>query len=212
MRTFLDEVHGRIDELTSERERLSLEITERQGRYALVTTELTHLEALVAMHEGGASTEPRAPFVRDVELRLGVGERSVRDGGPKSAVLREPAASTTEPPASPRNAVVSVATPPDGAWKAEAIRLLEEHGQPMHYRDLYRALAARGFVFGGRNPEGVLLTGVSREKNVFFGVGKGGYWLVGRESKAMQPAAGPSTPRKASTRPRPIGRARRKRA
>jgi len=212
MRTFLDEVHGRIGELIGERERLSLEISERQGLYALVTTELTHLEALVAMHEGGTSADLRTPLARDVGLRVGVGDRSPRDGGPKSAVLREPAASTAMPPASLQNAVASMPTPPDGAWKAEAIRLLEEHGGPMHYRDLYRALAARGFVFGGRNPEGVLLTGVSREKNVFLGVGKGGYWLVGRESKAPQPATGLPAPRKSTTRPRPIGRTRRKRA
>ena len=208
MRTFLDEVHGRIGELIGERERLSLEITERQGRYALVTTELSHLEALVAMHEGGAASESRALSASGAALRLGAGEPLVREGGPKSPVRRESAISTGEPPSSPQNASVSVATPPDGAWKAEAIRLLDEQGRPMHYRDLYRALAARGFVFGGRNPEGVLLTGVSREKHVFFSVGHGAYWLVGREPKGAQPAVVPSKTR--VTRPRPIGRARRK--
>jgi len=105
-----------------------------------------------------------------------------------------------------------VATPRDGAWKAEAIRLLEEHGQPMHYRHLYRALAARGFIFGGRNPEGVLLTGVSREKLIFVSMGRGEYWLAGREPAAAASVAAPSKSRADARRPRPIGQAQRRRA
>jgi hypothetical protein len=103
------------------------------------------------------------------------------------------------------------AAPPDGAWKAEALRLLEEQGGPMHYKDLYRALAMHGFAFGGRNPEAVLLTGVSREKDTFDAMGKGCYWIAGRPlppGARLEPAH--AVARK--PRPRPIGRARGRRA
>jgi hypothetical protein len=94
--------------------------------------------------------------------------------------------------------------PADGAWRAEAVRILEEHGGPLHYRELYHMLAVRGFPFGGRTPEAVLLSSLSRARTTFTAVGRGGYWLTGVEipaaaSQAWGPARRPQ-------RPQPIGR------
>lgn len=93
--------------------------------------------------------------------------------------------------------------PLDGAWRPEAQRILEQTGHPLHYRDLYRLLAGRGFTFGGNSPEAVLLAGLSRAKNTFVAVGKGCYWLTDREL----PSAGDWGPTRRPRRPRPIGHA-----
>ncbi|HVA18861.1 MAG TPA: hypothetical protein VMU55_01650 [Solirubrobacteraceae bacterium] len=212
MTSFLDEVRGRITELADERERLSSEITERQGRYALVTTELTHLEALVALHDTEEGRRLHVPAARDVEAQPVGAERAAQSGQQsQQTVIAAPRANETQQTARALPSGAPVATPPDGAWKAEAIRLLDENGQPMHYRDLYRALASRGFIFGGRNPEGVLLTGVSREKQIFMRMGRGEYWLAGREAAVAPSAAAQAKPRADVRRPRPIGRAHRRR-
>jgi hypothetical protein len=194
----VDALRERQADLLRERGALALEFTGLQTRQATVAAELTRIGGLLEFYEG-PSQDP--------------------DGIPTTALPRStasdaaPTASTIAVPSSPdldqtrmANTATSAA-PPEGAWKAEAIRLLEEQGGPMHYKDLYRALAMHGFAFGGRNPEAVLLTGVSREKDTFQAIGKGCYWIAGRplpQGAKLEPAH--TTARK--RRPRPIGRAR----
>jgi len=90
------------------------------------------------------------------------------------------------------------------AWRDAAITALRDHGAPMHYRDLYRVLAGRGFVFGGKSPEATFLASLHRERTTFQSAGKGTYWLV--EAAHGAPAAVDGRARRRARRPRPIGR------
>lgn len=180
----------RRQRLVEERDALAGEIASLQGRQGAIAVELTRIEALLDLYEPTPSVDGRA---------LG----APTPAGEKGAVV---SATSTRSPASPLTPAPPPSAPPEGAWKAEAIRLLEEHDGPMHYKELYHALANHGFAFGGRNPQAVLLTGVSREKETFVAVGKGCYWIAGREVPTN--AAPPTSPRSVarSRRPRPIGR------
>jgi hypothetical protein len=88
------------------------------------------------------------------------------------------------------------------AWRDEAIAVLRENSAPMHYRELYGAIAARGLTFGGRSPEATFLASLSREQDAFVGVGKGSYWIAG---EPMRPGGQVSGPRRRTRRPKPIG-------
>jgi hypothetical protein len=90
-------------------------------------------------------------------------------------------------------------------WRDEAISVLRDHGSAMHYRDLYRAIAARGFSFGGRSPEATFLASLSRDRDTFVGVGRGCYWVVGAAPTSTTPAPGPQ---RRTRKPTPIGRGR----
>jgi hypothetical protein len=182
-------LRGRQQRLVEERDLLASQITALQGRQGAIAVELSRIDALLELYEPAPPGSPIPPSPKPV------GEK----GGPTSTPTPK-GPTPTEVPTTPPP------VPPEGAWRAEAIRLLEEHGGPMHYKDLYHALANHGFPFGGRNPQAVLLTGVSREKETFVAVGKGCYWIVGREIPTD--AAPPASPRTStqSRRPRPIGR------
>jgi hypothetical protein len=91
---------------------------------------------------------------------------------------------------------------PSLAWRDEAIAVLRENSAPMHYRELYGAIAARGLTFGGRSPEATFLASLSREQDAFVGVGKGSYWIAG---EPMRPGGQVSGPRRRTRRPKPIG-------
>lgn len=88
------------------------------------------------------------------------------------------------------------------AWRDEAVAVLRSSGGPMHYRDLYRAISARGFTFGGKSPEASFLASLSRDQTAFVGVGRGCYWLAG-EPAVADPR--PQGPRRRARRPKPIG-------
>jgi hypothetical protein len=187
--------------LRRERDALAGEIALLQTRLSSVAGELTRVDALLDLYEPesrgpangreGAATRNSEAAVPLAPQATSLGSASPAAGG------AEPERRVAQPTAMP--------APPEGAWKGEALRLLEEHGAPMHYKDLYRSLAAHGFTFGGRNPEAVLLTGVSREKETFVALGKGCYWIMGRK---VPSGARVQTPRSATRarRPRPIGR------
>ncbi len=83
---------------------------------------------------------------------------------------------------------------------------LTEHGAPMHYRELYRAVAARGFTFGGQRPEATFLASLHRDRATFQSAGKGMYWFAEQVTGAV-PATAARTRRRAR-RPRPIGKSK----
>ena len=93
------------------------------------------------------------------------------------------------------------------AWRDAALAVLRERAAPMHYRELYAAVAARGASFGGRSPEATFLASVSRDVETFTGVGRGAYWITG---EPLGPDDAPTTPvnRRRPRRPRPIGTGR----
>jgi hypothetical protein len=93
------------------------------------------------------------------------------------------------------------------AWRDAAVAALREHGAPLHYRDLYRHLASRGFTFGGQNPEATFLASLHRNRAVFQTAGKGTYWLVEAAADGATPATAGRVRRRAR-RPQPIGRAK----
>lgn len=184
------QLRGRQQRLVEERDVLAGQITVLQGRQGAIAVELSRLDALLELYEPAPPGSPILPSPKPV------GEKASPTSTPPPEGILQAEMPTTPPP-----------VPPEGAWRAEAIRLLEDHGGPLHYKDLYRALANHGFPFGGRNPQAVLLTGLSREKDTFAAVGKGCYWITGREIPAD--ADLPASPRATtqSARPRPIGRA-----
>jgi len=95
------------------------------------------------------------------------------------------------------------------AWRDAALAVLRERAAPMHYRELYAAVAARGVSFGGRSPEATFLASVSRDVETFAGVGRGAYWIAG---EPVGPEGAPTTApvkRRRPRRPRPIGTGRR---
>lgn len=194
----VEALHERQRLLRRERDELALEIAALQSRQSAVAAELSRVDGLIDFYAAPRTDMDGSNEVVPV-VRIPVPVFESPTG--QETVTPAPA----EPAASA--AAVPTATPPEGAWKAEAVRLLGEHGAPMHYKELYRTLATHGFVFGGRNPEAVLLTGVSREKNTFRAMGKGCYWIAGRPvpRPASTQEARP-VPRK--RRPRPIGHTR----
>lgn len=176
--------------LRQERDALAHEMGTLQTRQFSVAGELTRIDSLLELYEPGYG-QPE-----------GEGGRADADGQlPLNAALTHSGSAVGGNDELP----MAVAPPPEGAWKAEALRLLEEHGAPMHYKELYRVLATHGFTFGGRNPEAVLLTGVSREKETFVAMGKGCYWITGLKVPSGASQSVPSAGRRVR-RPRPIGR------
>ena len=103
--------------------------------------------------------------------------------------------------------LVQTATAPSvQAWRDETVTVLRENAAPMHYRELYRAIAARGFTFGGKSPEATFLASLSRDQATFAGVGKGSYWITGEPMSSDVQVPGP---RRRERRPKPIGSGRR---
>jgi hypothetical protein len=90
-------------------------------------------------------------------------------------------------------------------WRDEAVSVLRGRGSPMHYRELYRAISARGFTFGGKSPEATFLASLSRDRDAFVGTGRGCYWIVGDSPTSTAPAPGPQ---RRARKPTPIGRGR----
>lgn len=92
------------------------------------------------------------------------------------------------------------------AWRDAAVAALQDAGGPLHYRELYRLLAARGFTFGGRSPEATFLASLHRSRTTFETAGKGTYRLAGTVAgNSPAPAA---RNRRRTRRPRPIGKSR----
>jgi hypothetical protein len=150
-------------------------------------SEAIHLEALIAFYEN--HSQAQAPAIDSF--------------GPASV---EP-----EPPADrPQRADAEIVALPvrrataqwTVAWRDEAIAVLRARGAPMHYRELYRAISARGFTFGGKSPEATFLASLSREQTTFVGVGRGCYWIAG---ESMTPDAVVAGPKRRMRRPKPIG-------
>jgi hypothetical protein len=95
------------------------------------------------------------------------------------------------------------------AWRDAALAVLRERGTPMHYRELYAAVAARGVTFGGRSPEATFLASISRDVETFAGVGRGAYWIAGEPVGLDGAPTSPPANRRRPRRPRPIGTGRR---
>lgn len=182
----------RLGALDAERGALALRVHELEAELAATlaaaercASEAIHLEGLIAFYQG-----PTQVQVSEVE--------------PSGPASMEPEAGSD----------VSVVTPPVRrataqwtlAWRDEAVAVLREHGEPMHYRELYRAISARGFTFGGKSPEATFLASLSRDQTTVAGVGKGCYWLTGEPMKSDVRVAGPS---RRARRPQPIGSGRR---
>lgn len=55
--------------------------------------------------------------------------------------------------------------------------ILEQHGAPMHRRDIFDALRERGVHVSGNNPLDNIGAHLSLNKNIFRSVG-GGYWAL----------------------------------
>lgn len=90
------------------------------------------------------------------------------------------------------------------AWREQSLAVLREAAGPMHYRELYRAIAAHGFTFGGKSPEATFLASLNRDQESFTGVGRGCYWIAGEAVPSDKLVPGP---KRRARRPRPIGRA-----
>jgi HB1, ASXL, restriction endonuclease HTH domain len=184
----LDAERGSLDVRVQE---LETELAATRAAAQRCASEAIHLEGLVAFYENGFQAQ--APAV-----------------GSSGPATMEPKAVDERP----KQVDVSVVTPPvrrataqwTVAWRDEAVAVLRGHGEPMHYRELYRAISARGFTFGGKSPEATFLASLSRDHTTFAGVGKGCYWLSGEPLKSDAPVAGP---RRRARRPRPIGSRRR---
>jgi hypothetical protein len=94
-------------------------------------------------------------------------------------------------------------------WRDVALAVLREKAAPMHYRDLYAAVVARGVTFGGRSPEATFLASISRDAEWFAGLGRGAYWIAGEPFSSNGTATAPPAKRRRPKRPRPIGTGRR---
>jgi hypothetical protein len=187
----------RLGALDAERSALAVRVHDLEGELAdarvaaqRCVAEAIHLEALVAFYENGL--QEQAPTV-----------------GWDGPALMVPEAVGDRP----RSGDVIVVTPLGRrataqwtlAWRDEAAAVLRANGEPMHYRELYRAISARGFTFGGKSPEATFLASLSRDQTTFAGVGRGCYWLTGEPMTSEARVAGP---KRRTRKPRPIGSGR----
>jgi hypothetical protein len=66
---------------------------------------------------------------------------------------------------------------PGIGWELDAIAILRETGEPLHYRELFKRLRSRGHRFGGQNPAATFLTALTRADH-FQRVGRGVYSIA----------------------------------
>lgn len=120
----------------------------------------------------------------------------------------EPTHAPTADPVTAETVSESV-EPASLAWRDAALAVLRERAAPMHYRELYAAVAARGVTFGGRSPEATFLASISRDAAWFAGLGRGAYWIAGEPVGSDGTTTAPPANRRRPRRPRPIGLGRR---
>lgn len=184
-------LRDRLAMLALERDALAARVRELEAALAATSVEAqrraaeaVHLQALIDFYEqepldGAAAGKPPVSRSRGDE----------QDGeavGPSAPSIRRAGAAWTT------------------AWRDSAVAALQAHGAPMHYRDLYRLLAARGFTFGGQSPEATFLASLHRNRGTFQSAGKGTYWLV--EAAPGDAPATAARARRPTRRPRPIGK------
>ena len=189
----LDALRERKQALESERSDLATRVRSIEGQLAELRLEAEHcaseaiqLQALIGFYETGGvseSAQPRADLVAPDSAEVGA---SVRESATAGTPYRKTTAQWTL------------------AWRDEAVSVLQSRGEPLHYRELYRSISARGFTFGGKSPEASFLASLSRDQATFVGVGRGCYWLaaVPTNEEAM-----PAGPKRRPRRPKPIGKA-----
>ena len=190
-------LRDRLGALDAERGSLNVRIQELEAELAATraaaqrcASEAIHLEGLVAFYEN--DFQAQAPAV-----------------GSSGPATMEPEVVDDHT----KQDYVSVVTPPvrrataqwTVAWRDEAVAVLRGHGEPMHYRELYRAISARGFTFGGKSPEATFLASLSRDQTTFAGAGRGCYWLPGEPRTSDARVVGP---KRRARKPRPIGSGR----
>jgi hypothetical protein len=185
-------VRARLSKLAEERSSLALRVHALEADLAGLrseaerfATEAIQLESLIAFYENGAAAASSAPDPHAASELPGASLETVNSRDvPLGAATRKTNPQWTL------------------AWRDEAVAVLRARGEPVHYRELYRAIAARGFTFGGKSPEASFLASLSREQATFAGVGRGCYWLAG---ETPDPTVGSGGPKRRPTRPRPIG-------
>jgi hypothetical protein len=149
-------------------------------------SEAIQLEALIAFYENGSLIDAAVPQAIPSEQAASQDPLDIREASTSGAAARKTTAQWTL------------------AWRDEAVSVLRGRGEPVHYRELYRAISARGFTFGGKSPEASFLASLSREQATFVGVGRGCYWLTAEQSSGE---AIPAGPKRRPRRPKPIGKA-----
>jgi hypothetical protein len=184
----------RLQLLSQERDALAERAHELEAALAATSAEAQrraaealHLQALIDFYEHGNPPEGSAEREAE-ELRA---DRDERD----SSIARSSAGSVRR--ASPAWT---------SAWRDAAVAALRDAGGPLHYRELYRLLAARGFTFGGRDPEATFLASLHRSRTTFKTAGKGTYWLAEPDGGDTPTTAARN--RRRTRRPRPIGKSR----
>jgi hypothetical protein len=186
------------DSLARRARELETALSETSQAAQVRASEAVQLQALLDFYRGG-----REPALTASEL-----ERQL----PPPELVRD--AEVAMPPSVEPTATLPARTAGQGrptaawtaAWREAAIAALREHGAPLHYRELYRVVAGRGFTFGGKSPEATFLASLHRDRTTFQGAGKGTYWLV-EPVDGETPAVAART-RRRTRRPAPIGRSK----
>jgi hypothetical protein len=191
----LETLRTRLAALDEERVQLAAQVHDLEAQAAaaraaaeVCASEALQIEGLIAFYERRSVNETTSNNIAPVP-----NARVAAEGELDGAQLEAPG------PALPRRRAGAQWTV---AWRDEAVAVLKGRMSPMHYRDLYRAIAARGFTFGGKSPEATFLASLSRDQATFVGVGRGNYWLVG---EANQSEPQPAGSRRRARRPKPIG-------
>jgi hypothetical protein len=174
------------DQLAARVRDLEAQVTAARAAAEDSAAEALHITALVAFYE--TSSDPGTVAASAPGLIEAPDEVGVEEQPPETAAT-----------ASPRRRATPSWTV---AWRDEAVAVLKGQGAPMHYRELYRAIAARGFTFGGKSPEASFLASLSRDQTTIVGVGRGCYWLAGETQIGEAVRSGP---RRRARRPKPIG-------
>jgi hypothetical protein len=187
----------RLGALDAERSALATRVHELEAELAATrataqrcASEAIHLEGLIAFYEDGVQ-EPATSVESSPPAATGSEAETERSRQSDVALVALPV----------RRAAAQWTL----AWRDEAIAVLKAHGEPMHYRELYRAISARGFTFGGKSPEATFLASLSRDQTTFAGVGRGCYWLAGEPMTSEARVVGP---KRRAHKPRPIGSGR----
>lgn len=205
-RAVLEALNGRLAAVAERRadlaermSRLEAELVDLRAAAERCAEEAIQVEGLIRFYEPRAQATPTSSQAATAEaLELSTYARPA-EAGVADANAVEGSASNSEP-APPRR---GIGLPQwTAAWREETAKTLREGGVPLHYKELYRAIAARGFTFGGRTPEATFLASLNRDTVTFTGVGRGCYWLAG---EPLPNGVEPARPARRVRRPRPIG-------
>lgn len=207
------------DLLASRARELEAALADTSREAQRLASEAVQIQALLDLYERDGRGEPAAPTA---VVWTAVGPPTARavskahrdhaaieatadagaDARSDQSASGQDASAPTSRTAAPRRATVNWAA----AWRDAAIGALREQGGPLHYRELCRILAGRGFVFGGKSPEATFLASLHRDRTTFQSAGRGTYWLVEAPDGESPAVAGRA--RRRTSRPRPIGRAK----